>query len=863
MSPLSPKEKKKMADHAHREWMYTGRQSTKVITPEWFCKLEEFLNQAFVERKATVWCPCNKCKNQRLHSRDEIGLHLVSHGFVPDYYVWIHHGEAERAVEEAAGEPEEDDRGTGLGGLINDYRDAQVSEEEPEGAAKAFYDMLESSAAPLHAHTEYRQLKAIGDIMAIKARYNLSRDCFDEIMTAVGQWLPKAHILPSSLYAAKKILRALNMPYEQIHACPEGCVLFRKEYEHAKYCPKCGSSRYVEVDPGDGQKRQSAVPTNILRYLPVIPRIQRLYMDKETAKMMTWHKDGKRWKKDASKRDMLIHPSDGDAWKNFDKLPWMKEKAAEARNVRIALATDGFNPYGMAAASYSCWPVFVIPLNLPPGAIMQRKHMFLSLIIPGPNYPGQNMSVYMQPLFDELKEAWDTGFRTYDRATRTHFNMFVWYQYSIHDLPAFGLYIGWSVHGRFPCPQCKAAMEFFWLPEGHKYCCFDMHRQFLRADHEFRQDTKKFRKDTIVTHTAPPMLTGKEILDQLNTLEEDPKNPGKYKGYGVTHAWTHKPSFWDLPYFPHLECPHYIDVMHTEKNIGESIFAIMFDIADKSRDNIKARADQKALCDRPRLEMQEPRGGKKWRKPKAPFVLTREQRKEALMWIAMLMFPDGYAANLRRGVKLDAMKIIGLKSHDYHIWLERLLPVMARGFIPEADWRVLAELSYFFRILCAKEISPTVIDEMEKAAPELICKLEAMFPPSLFVPMAHMILHLPTEARMGGPVQGRWMYAPERLMKTLRQKCGNKCKIEASIAEAFIIEEVANVITTYFPPDVPTMHNPVARYNAHEQKSELSLFKGKLGTSGGKVMQELSVDVWTNVTMYVLTNLQEAKEYQK
>jgi hypothetical protein len=30
------------------------------------------------------------------------------------------------------------------------------------------------------------------------------------------------------------------------------------------------------------------------------------------------------------------------------------------------MATDGFNPYGMSTAPYTCWPVFVIPLNPPP-----------------------------------------------------------------------------------------------------------------------------------------------------------------------------------------------------------------------------------------------------------------------------------------------------------------------------------------------------------------------------------------------------------------------------------------------------------------------------------------------------------------
>jgi hypothetical protein len=53
------------------------------------------------------------------------------------------------------------------------------------------------------------------------------------------------------------------MTYEQIHACPKGCVLFRKEYAEAKYCPKCKSSRFMEVDSGDGQKRQLDIPLTV------------------------------------------------------------------------------------------------------------------------------------------------------------------------------------------------------------------------------------------------------------------------------------------------------------------------------------------------------------------------------------------------------------------------------------------------------------------------------------------------------------------------------------------------------------------------------------------------------------------------
>jgi hypothetical protein len=39
----------------------------------------------------------------------------------------------------------------------------------------------------------------------------------------------------------------------------------------------------------------------------------------------------------------MVHASNGKAWTNFDAI--RHEKAKEANNVCIALATNGFNPY--------------------------------------------------------------------------------------------------------------------------------------------------------------------------------------------------------------------------------------------------------------------------------------------------------------------------------------------------------------------------------------------------------------------------------------------------------------------------------------------------------------------------------------
>jgi len=63
---------------------------------------------------------------------------------------------------------------------------------------------------------------------------------------------------------------------------------------------------------------------------------------------------------------------------------------------------------------------------------------------------------------------------------------------------------------------------------------------------------------------------------------------------------------------------------------------------------------------------------------------------------------------------------------------------------------VLAELSYFFCQLCAKELSQDMIDDLEKVAPVLLYKLEKIFQPGFFLAMQHLILHILYEERMGG-----------------------------------------------------------------------------------------------------------------
>jgi hypothetical protein len=78
-----------------------------------------------------------------------------------------------------------------------------------------------------------------------------------------------------------------------------------------------------------------------------------------------------------------------------------------------------------------------------------------------------------------------------------------------------------------------------------------------------------------------------------------------------------------------------------------------------------------------------------------------------------------------------------------------------------------AELSYFYRQICAKQVSKAMMQRLEKEILVLVCKMEKVFHPRWFNAMQHLVVHLPWEARVGRPVQFRWMYSQERELKKL------------------------------------------------------------------------------------------------
>ena len=127
------------------------------------------------------------------------------------------------------------------------------------------------------------------------------------------------------------------------------------------------------------------------------------------------------------------------------------------------MAADGFNPFGDLSSTYSVWPVVLVTYNLPPWLCTKRNFSMLTLLIPGPKQPGNDIDVYLEPLVDELKVLWNQGVWTYDAYNKTCFNMKAILMWVIHDFPAYGNMVGCTKKGYKACPICGKNMESKYL----------------------------------------------------------------------------------------------------------------------------------------------------------------------------------------------------------------------------------------------------------------------------------------------------------------------------------------------------------------------------------------------------------------
>ena len=101
---------------------------------------------------------------------------------------------------------------------------------------------------------------------------------------------------------------------------------------------------------------------------------------------------------------------------------------------------------------------------------------------------------------------------------------------------------------------------------------------------------------------------------------------------------------------------------------------------------------------------------------------------------------------------LKKYKLFRMKSHDCHVFMQRLILIAFRNLMPTNGWEPLTELSLFFKDLTCTKLREENMRRLEVEILVILCKLERIFPPSFFDSMGHLPVHLPYEARIVGPV---------------------------------------------------------------------------------------------------------------
>ncbi|KAI5324047.1 hypothetical protein L3X38_033120 [Prunus dulcis] len=156
------------------------------------------------------------------------------------------------------------------------------------------------------------------------------------------------------------------------------------------------------------------------------------------------------------------------------------------------------------------------------------------------------------------------------------------------------------------------------------------------------------------------------------------------------------------------------------KNVFDTLVGTILDIEGKTKDTIKARLDLERMGIRRGLWMN--RDSDKARRDLAFFSMKPNDKKEFLKFVSSVKFPDGYASNIARCLRHDIVQVL--------------------------------------------------------------CKFEMIFPPAFFTSMMHVIVHLPEEALLAGPVNYRWMYPIERLLGELKKSMSDLIRRGRSMTTA-------------------------------------------------------------------------------
>ena len=222
----------------------------------------------------------------------------------------------------------------------------------------------------------------------------------------------------------------------EYECCPNGCLLFWKEHAEATKCAECGAHRYF----------LSGKPACVYPYIPLIPRIRRMYASRKWSQII--HDQYNR----STTEGCLSDVADGSLFKDI-----MTQVNYSKYTMPFYFGVDGITMDSQQKLSVD--PIALVNLFLPPEMRTKSVHTWCCGITP-PNM--DNIKIFLQPLLEELSSEFQV-FDAMDDQWHTCAPLLVFGTFDMRGLPKATM--GNTPPAKVMCHECT--FKGSWCPSSH------------------------------------------------------------------------------------------------------------------------------------------------------------------------------------------------------------------------------------------------------------------------------------------------------------------------------------------------------------------------------------------------------------
>jgi hypothetical protein len=228
--------------------------------------------------------------------------------------------DVQQQVRDAFGEGDQLHDATTEAEIHNDVEDVDV--DEYSARLDLLDELSRQAIRPLYDGINVSIVSATIVLINMAVVHNVPNEYLNELLKYLNTvLLPRPNQLPRNYYKAKNIIKKLGLNYKKIHACPHGCVLYRKEYKNLTSCPKsgCGKSRYMP--------NSKSSPCRVVRWFSFIPCVLRMFRSPTISKLLRHHQEHPN-----TDETVMKSVADSPAWKHITSEHVDPTFALEPRN---------------------------------------------------------------------------------------------------------------------------------------------------------------------------------------------------------------------------------------------------------------------------------------------------------------------------------------------------------------------------------------------------------------------------------------------------------------------------------------------------------------------------------------------------